>query len=198
MIESRATGTLSVITSRVPRERAEPTHSVWHVFTEVGTQVMTLGALEAALQRGDVSLATLVWIPGMVEWEPLGEVANLQRAALVAPSARRDSGVQSATRRSGDEPAHPICSCARSSARARPSAPRESASASAAKDTQARLERTLLDLAGERRWRRAAALLVALVLMLLGGWRLADAVAHQHQGFTAPLPAPPAATARVI
>lgn len=192
MIESRTAAALSVSTSRVSRGLAQPTHSVWHVFTEVGTQVMTLGALETALRRGDVSLSTLVWIPGMAEWEPLGEVANLQNTSLAAPGPRRASGIHVATRQGRSEREQPVCNCARSTGPSAADASREAVLAPTTKGVRARRKRSLLDRDSLRRSRLATTLLAALLLMLLGGWRLAEAVAHQHQRLTAPGPTPPA------
>lgn len=187
MIESPITGALAIDAPSEGSGSAEPTHTVWHVFTEVGTHVMTLGALEAALQRGDVSLATLVWFPGMAEWEPLGQVASLESASLLADDPQRASGVFVAQHRSGDEAEHLRCAAALATGHA--------AHASRATDilpasrAQARRERAPLHRASQRRWRRAATLVAALLLILLGGRRLAEAVAQPPVSTEAPTPA---------
>ena len=183
MNESRFTGALAIVAPSEGSGTTEPTHTVWHVFTEVGTLVMTLDALEAALQRGDVSLTTLVWFPGMAEWEPLGEVASLQSVSLVADDPQRASGVFVAQHRSSDEAEHLACAPALSSGRA-PAHANANADAGRA-PIILRRERAHRD--GQRRWRRAATLVAALLLILLGGRRLAEAVAQ-------PLRSTPAAT----
>lgn len=196
MIESHPTVALSVSTSRVSTGQAESTHSVWHVFTEVGTQVMTLGALEAALLRGDVSLSTLVWIPGMVEWEPLSAVANLQQGSLVAADPERVPDVNGTPRQGCAEPERRRCSCARSTHLSRTNAPRKALTVPPGKGSYGGRTRHSRDRTSLRRRRHPATLAAALVLILLGGWHLAEAVAQQHQRSTAPAPTPPAEAAR--